>query len=468
MQRSSNLPRTLRSPALYVLAATLMVGALPQVLCAQLQPRTISGKDRDRGFQILEIIQEGIEEYYYDRTFRGIDLKQRFRLAKERVKKASTNGEVFSIIAGLLTDFDDSHLYFIPPNRVSRVEYGWQIQLVGDRCFVVFVKPGSDAAQKGLKVGDEIWSIDGYAPTRENLWKIKYSYYTLKPRVAVILTVLDPDKREREMVTVSKFTSIKEFYDAKKKKEPDPSPFHVVSDELFIWKMRSFSISDGAIDEAMKRAMPFESMVLDLRDNSGGYEKALLRLLGYFFNHDVKLGDIQRRKRVRPLVAKPRGSDKFFRGKLIVLVDSNSASAAEMFARVVQLEKRGIVIGDRSSGMVMRSILHGESTFRGTYNFATYSFFAVSITDADITMADGKSLEHAGVAPDQVLLPTGSDLAAGRDPVLSRAAEILGVKINPQQAGTFFRPIEKPEDDDEDKNADDDPDKKKDGYSVNR
>jgi hypothetical protein len=53
-------------------------------------------------------------------------------------------------------------------------------------------------------------------------------------------------------------------------------------------------------------------------------------------------------------------------------------------------------------------------------------------------MADGKSLEHDGVAPNEIVLPSAQDLAAGRDPVMSRAAELAGLKMDSVEAGKMF------------------------------
>ena len=99
----------------------------------------------------------------------------------------------------------------------------------------------------------------------------------------------------------------------------------------------------------------------------------------------------------------------------------------------MQIEKRAVVLGDRSSGSVMESRYYPHETgINPTFRYGT------SIAEADLLMTDGKSLEHTGVTPDETILPAASDLSGNRDPVLARAAEIAGIVLAPEQAATLF------------------------------
>jgi C-terminal processing protease CtpA/Prc len=143
------------------------------------------------------------------------------------------------------------------------------------------------------------------------------------------------------------------------------------------------------------------------------------------------IGDRVRRSNRKTLVAKSHHNP--FSGQLAVLVDSNSASASELFARVIQIERRGIVFGDRTSGSVMEAKHYSYHT-----GFSIVAFFAASITEADLIMTDGKSLEHVCVTPDVLILPSADELASGGDPVITRAAEAFGFTISPEEAGKLF------------------------------
>jgi carboxyl-terminal processing protease len=186
----------------------------------------------------------------------------------------------------------------------------------------------------------------------------------------------------------------------------------------------------------MGKVHKYKTLILDLRGNGGGWVTTITRLISNLVDHDVKIGDSVSRKETKPLMAKTRG-DKAYKGKLIILVDSRSASASEVLSRTVQLEKRGTIIGDQTAGAVMTSRQLSDEV-----GLDVVVFWGMSITVSDLIMSDGKSLEHHGVTPDELRLPTAEDLASEKDPVLSYAASVAGVKLDPAEAGKFF-PIEK-------------------------
>jgi carboxyl-terminal processing protease len=406
---------------------------------------------------MLKVIKDELKKVYYDPNFHGMDVEARFKTADEKIKEAESVGHVFGIIGQVLLDLNDSHTFFLPPSRANRTEYGWQMQAVGDKVFVSAVKPGSDAEKKGVKVGDQVLSLHGFQPTRESLWKLAYMFYALRPQPGLRMVLQSPEGQQRQLDVMANVKQGKVMLDLSRSSpgEGDYTDFlreleeedrlnrqrHVeFSNNLFIWKMPSFEASEQAVEDVMRMARKHETLILDLRGNPGGYVDILQWLTGYFFDKEVKIADLKGRKEMKPQMSKPH-RDRNFKGKLIVLVDSRSASAAEAFARVVQLEKRGVVIGDRTAGAVMQGSRFSAMLGITMLGMGEGVFYGASITNADVIMADGKSLEGVGVTPDELLLPTAADLAAKRDPVLARAAAMAGFELPPDKAGAMF-PIE--------------------------
>jgi C-terminal processing protease CtpA/Prc len=407
--------------------------------------QSFSNQDRERGLTMLKTVKEDIRKNYYDPGFRGIDIDVRFKLAEDKMKLTKSNAQVFGIIAQALLDFNDSHTSFVPPQRSARIDYGWLMKTFGNDCYVTEVKPHSDADGKGLRPGDLVQSIDGIRPNRANLWVFYYLYYQLAPRPIVKMVVQSPGEQSRQLEIEPRIQTGKKIFDLtetvdlnrlwREEEDEDIANAHryvEFGSELLVWKMPHFDLTKDEVDEMVDKAKKHKALILDLRGNGGGSEETLLRLIGNFSDHDVTVGDIKRRKETKPLIAKTRGGAGF-KGQLVILVDSDSASASEVFARVMQLEKRGTVLGDHTAGKVMRS-----RSYVHQMGVDTVVMYAASVTDADVIMSDGKSLEQVGVTPDETSMPTAENLRARQDPVLSRAAAILGVKLDPVAAGKLF------------------------------
>lgn len=444
MKANTHCPqlRALR-PALFVLLFFLGAHSSSRMTT---QAQTLSF-ERERGRLMLKVIKDDIKKNYYDPNYHGIDLEARFKTADEKLQQSESLGQIFGIIAQTLVEFEDSHTFFLPPDRANKTEYGWQMQAYGDKCYVTAIKPGSDAEAKGLRLGDQVLMVNGFKTSRELLWKIIYLFYTLQPAPAMQVIVQGPDGSQRQIEFAAKVKQGKRLLDISEggtdrgdwireleaEDRLNAHRYMTIGEKVMVWKMPRFDLSESEVGDMMGKVKKHEALILDLRGNGGGYVKTLEWLTGYFLDNDLKIAELKGRKEMKPQMAKTRGKDGF-KGKLVVLVDSKSGSAAEILARVIQLEKRGVVIGDRTAGAVMQS-----RSFRHFTGDTTRMYYGASITDADVIMSDGKSLEHVGVTPDEFLLPTAADLAAKRDPVLSSAAALVGIQLTQEKAGAMFQ-----------------------------
>ena len=420
-----------------------VVGLLATLTWPQQQPQ-MSSFERARALDMLAVISNDVKKHYYDTKFHGVDWDPKVAETKKQIETTNSFNMAMSHIAALLDTLNDSHTFLLPPQHAYHHDFGFQYQMVGDRCFVTRVRPKSDADTKGVKAGDELLGINGFSVTRDYLWKMQYAFSILRPQPGLRLELRDPSGTERKVDAMAKvretqrvldLTEGSGIWDMVREMENEEhlmrARYLEVGDQLLVLKVPEFSFSQGEVENMIGKARKHTNLIVDLRGNPGGAVDTLKYLVGGVFDKEVKIADRKGRKDAKPEVAKALHSP--FTGKIVVLVDARSASAAELFARIMQLEKRGSVIGDRSSGSVMESKHYEERM--GT---DTVIFYGASITEWDLIMADGKSLEHMGVTPDEIVLPSALDIANGRDPVLAHAAELLGVKLSAEDAGKAF------------------------------
>jgi carboxyl-terminal processing protease len=396
---------------------------------------------------MLSNVADDVRKHYYDASLHGLDWDASVAHAKQEIEKSNSLDVALLQIAAVLEKLNDSHTHFIPPRYPIKEDYGWEFQMFGKRCYVTRVRPKSDAEAQGLKPGYQVLTISGFTPTIESLPQIEYVTHSLRPLKSLEADIRDASGKIRRLdikASVRQMPIIADFGDMtgldaqaarieREAMQKSMRPRYAeISPSVLAIKLPEFFLTDFGTDELISKARKHEKLILDLRGNPGGAEVTLKYLIGGVFDHEVKIGDRIMRQKTEPLIAKSARS-KAFTGGLIVLVDSRSSSAAELFARVVQIEKRGTVLGDRSSGLVMEARYYDHQV--GSQPIVSYG---AMITGADLMMTDGKSLEHLGVTPDVMIIPTAADLAADSDPALARAAELSGAKLTPEDAGKLF------------------------------
>ena len=380
----------------------------------------MNGVDRDRMRSMLKVTSSDIAKYFYDPTLKGLDWKALTAEADEKIKKAQTNSEAISAISMLVDKLQDSHTRFVPPSRGGRPIFGFWAKMYGDEARIYLVKPGSNADKAGLKPGDRILKIFNYRPERKSFDDAMYYYRVLHPMPELKITY-QRGTGEPQTVTVPAKVKLSQ------RSETVVNIYHLIMDEdederyfmgsfdgdIGYLQLPSF---DGERLPVPDVAKP-KAFVLDLRGNPGGYVETLGDFAGHFTAKAGVLNNAISRKKTEPVKIKPHGDR--FNVPMIILVDSQSASAAEVFARYFQKTGQAQIVGDISSGQVNTAIYYPEEI--GADSIVP---FGVNIAVARVAFEDGEELEHNPIKPDFPCLPTEADLRAGADPCLKKAVAL--------------------------------------------
>jgi carboxyl-terminal processing protease len=183
--------------------------------------------------------------------------------------------------------------------------------------------------------------------------------------------------------------------------------------DMFLDAVRVLPQFQKAIEECAK----CKGFVIDLRGNPGGLAVMANAFAGWFIEaNDVKLGTMYQRGVELKFAVIPRLGG--FRGPVAILVDGASASTSEIFAGGMQDLKRAKVVGTRTAGAALPSVI--EALPNGDlFQFAVANYVSES----------GRELEGVGVKPDIEVQHTLAALKAGRDRQLEAA--INWVYANP-------------------------------------
>jgi carboxyl-terminal processing protease len=174
------------------------------------------------------------------------------------------------------------------------------------------------------------------------------------------------------------------------------------------------SISWLQTELATHQAAP--GIVLDLRENCGGYVVSSRVAIGEFFDHRVATGIVVHRNGRETIEKSISGrSSSRYLGPLAVLVGARSCSSAEVFASVIQHHARGEVIGQTTAGRVL-----------GSEKFPLPDGGHLQLSTTGFLKLDGVPLEGSGVVPDVRIDPGARGVGlADRDPELAAALDVL-------------------------------------------
>jgi len=316
-------------------------------------------------------------------------------------------------IRGMLDSLGDEHTSYLDPEMFERAnaqlegeEYegiGAWVDVSGDYLTIISPMPGSPAEKAGLKANDKIIAIDGEDMTGIDGELVRQRVVGPKGS-KVILTILREGVEPFD-VEVVRAGIIVPTVDGK-----------MLEGGIAYIQLYTFG-ADTAADlhktlNTLLKENP-KGLVLDLRDNGGGYLETAIDVVSEFIDQGVVMYEQYGDGRKDEYKARRGGLATEI--PLVILINEGSASASEIVAGAVQDTKRGLLVGFTS---------YGKGSVQ-SYTPLVNEQGAVRVTVARWLTPSGRQIHGSGLEPDYLVEINPDELDPDEDPQLEKAIELL-------------------------------------------
>lgn len=296
---------------------------------------------------------------------------------------------------------NDSKSSFVASLSKEHLSLGMSVKLnEKNEIIIEELDPNGPAYQTGqIKKGDQIVSISNQKETLE------VSCSSLESISTMILS-----ESNKNITLTLKRNSGKNFdvyIEKQLMKDEDNSVFSFIigkESKIGYIKIPSFYADlestgqKGCADDVAREIMKLErdnvkGLVIDLIDNGGGSMEEAIRLAGMFIDYGP-ISIVVDNKKNQSIINDPY-KGLIYKGPIVILVNSNTASASEFFSSILQDYNRALLLGSNTLGKAtMQTILPlDENTTTDFLKITVNKFYRVT----------GKSHQNTGVKPDVVL-----------------------------------------------------------------
>jgi carboxyl-terminal processing protease len=366
-----------------ILLQTFALGqGLPRPAVPDLQ---ISLTDR---LNVFNKTWETVNKHFFDPKFNSVDWEQMKVKYQPLAEAATDKSQLRDVLGRMVRELRASHMGVNGFSRGVNYNYGLDLTQIEGKWLVRGTGEDSVAQHAGVERGWILTTAEGDCVSPER-------------KVRVRMLDLQEQMRSLELPCGSHPFS------------PESSIVRPLEGGAVYLRFTKFQPAEAKwLADQVARNMSSPAIVLDLRYNPGGAEDTAKQVCNLFFGEKTIIGIFRDRKgKENTLKA---GSNSAYRGRLIVLIDHRTRSAAEVFAKAVQETGRGIVAGQTSAGEVL-----------GAMNYNLPSGFGLHLAILDYHSAKGMRLEGRGVQPNVPVSSTARDFRENKDPVLDRVLQLL-------------------------------------------